>query len=182
MMKHILARGGPNFLWIVVMTAAISATSSAFCVQIGAAPWLMFLGWSTYVTGNGSAKAGWVAGSCALLGVPLAAIGGLFMTAVAGLGPFALVLTVFILTSLAVLSTLTPPLNSPVGWFLGLLGFVGSGLKPEIANIVTVTTPILIGLLSGTCASFLAAKVAAMGGRPIIDGGTPARSLEPTAP
>jgi hypothetical protein len=162
-MKRARNLGGPNFIWIVFMTAAISASSSAFCVQVGIAPWLMFLGWSTYVTGNGDAKAGWWSGACALLGVPLGVVGAIFLASVDALGPFALILTVFILTSMAVLSTLMPPLNSPVGWFLGLLGYFGSGLKPELASIVLVASPIFLGLLSGWVASILAAKVAAIG-------------------
>lgn len=165
-MSRILALGGANFLWIVPMTAAISASVSGVCVEFGFAPWLMFLGWSTYVTGNGNARAGWLHGCCALIGVPLAAAGSLFSAEVAALGPFALVLTVFILTSIAVLSTLVPPFNSPLGFFLGLLGMVGSGLPPTLASIFTVATPIFIGLATGWIVSILAGKVAAIGVKP----------------
>jgi hypothetical protein len=157
-------RGGPNFLWIAAWIATLAGLSAGLCAAMNLAPWLMFLGWSTYVTGNGSVKAGWSAVSCALLGVPLGIGGALFLGAIApALGPFALMLVVFLLAGFAVLSTVTPPLNSPVGWFLGLLGYFGSQMKPEVASLYPVMAPILIGAISGWVAGLVAAKIAAAG-------------------
>lgn len=181
-MKKRLALGGPNFVWVVLMTASLSASVSGLLVEVGLAPWLMFLGWSTYVTGNGDARAGWLSGCCALIGVPLGALGSIFSGSVAELGPFALVLTVFLLTSFSVLSTVMPPLNSPVGWFLGLLGYVGSGLPPTLDSIVTVATPIFVGLCCGWTASTVAGKIAAIGAKPSDpppEHGTPSVDLTP---
>ena len=162
-MNRIRALGGPNFLWIALMIATLAGLSAALCQALGFAGWLMFLGWSTYVTGNGSIKAGWSASACALLGVPVGILGAIAIGKLGALGFFAGPVIVFTLAGLAVLSTLVPPLNSPVGCFLGLLGYFGSGLKPEVASIVPVAGPILIGVLSGWIAGLLAGRIAAAG-------------------
>lgn len=165
-MKKIMARGGPNFPFVVVWIALVAGLSSGLCAALGIQAWLMFLGWSTYVTGNGSVKAGASAVACALIGVPMGMAGAILLGSLAPLGPLALILTVFILAGLAMLSTLTPPFNSPVGYFLGLLGFFGSAMKPEASNIIPLAAPILIGGLSGCFASLVAARIAAWNSRP----------------
>jgi hypothetical protein len=145
-MKAISSRGGPNFLAVVAWVAVMGALTAAVCGAIGVQAWIMFIGWCTYLTGNGSPKAGGSAVSCALLGVPAGMAGAVLLNNLTSLGSnTALTITVFVLAFGAMLSILTPPINSVVGYFLGMSAYFGSRLEPSLGNIAPLVVPLAIG-------------------------------------
>jgi hypothetical protein len=145
-MKAITSRGGPNFMVVVVWVALMGGLTAAVCGAIGVQAWVMFIGWCTYLTGNGSPKAGGSAVSCALLGVPAGMAGAVLLGHLTSLGPnAALSITVFVLAFGAMLTILTPPVNSVVGYFLGMSAYFGSRLEPTLANIAPLVVPLAIG-------------------------------------
>jgi len=60
-------------------------------------------------------------------------------------GQWSLPLVIFVLAVIAMLSLLTPPIDSIPGYFLGMTAFYASGLQPGWDALMTIVSAALIG-------------------------------------
>jgi hypothetical protein len=149
-------RPNANFFAAVTITALVAAVSTALCIRIGIPVWGMFAGWIVFVTGGGSAKAGFAALGSALIGILLGIGGALAIAASsAGLGGIAVPAVVFVIVAIAVICQRVPFFNSVIGYFIGMTVYFASALPPTSATFIALGSAVALGMLSGLLATIL---------------------------
>jgi hypothetical protein len=138
-----------RFAWIVVTVGVVAAVAAVVTVGLSLQLWTMFIGWTCFGTGGGNLRRGAAAFACLVIGVLLGMGALVVLGAIApAVGQWALPIVIFILAVIAMLSLLTPPLDSIPGYFLGMTAFFASGLQPGIPALATIVPAALIGALS----------------------------------
>ncbi|CAE6754037.1 hypothetical protein R70006_03167 [Paraburkholderia domus] len=130
----------------VSLVAAVAAQASAV---MSLPVWMMFIGWTAFGSGRGNVRAGVAAIGCLFVGY-LLGMAGLLGVGYLGpaMGALALPVVVFLLVVVAMLAQLTP-LDSIVGYFLGMTAYFASGLKPDATTFFSLATAGLIGGAAG---------------------------------
>lgn len=145
-----LRSSGISFPVTVAYVSFLAAVAAAVATALSLEVWAMFIGWTCFGTGAGSIKRGAAAVACLLIGVLLgmgAALALGFLGPV--LGAFALPVVIFLLATIAMISLLTPPLDSVPGYFLGMTTCFAAGLEPGAATFFHLGSATLIGAVAG---------------------------------
>jgi len=133
--------------------AAIGATAAAVAsLQLGWAPWAMFIGWVAYFTRPTSWREGAATGLCLWLGIVMGALATLALGAmmpVAGNPALALGLVVFPVAFLVVSMRMIPGVDNLLAWFLGMIAFFAAHPELSIIAILELGGAGSLGILTG---------------------------------
>ncbi len=138
-----------RFAWLVVSVGIVAAVASVATVGLSLKLWTMFIGWTCFGSGGGNLRRGTTAFACLVIGVLLGMGSVVVLGAIApAVGLWGLPIVIFALAVIAMLSLLTPPLDSIPGYFLGMTAFFASGLQPGLPALAAILPAALIGALS----------------------------------
>lgn len=131
--------------------AALGATIAAvISLQLGLAPWAMFIGWVAYFTRPTSWRVGLATGLCLWLGISLGALATLVLGMMAPvLGNAAFAVIVFAIASLVVSMRKMPAINNILAWFLGLIAFFAAHPEPSMIAVLELGGAASLGILTG---------------------------------
>jgi hypothetical protein len=141
---------GIGFALMVIYVSLVAAIAAVVTVTLSLKIWAMFIGWTCFGTSAGNVKRGFAAIACLLIGVALAMGSIVVLQAISPFtGAWALPIVIFGLAVIAMLSLLTPPLDSVPGYFLGMTAFYASQLEPGLPAYIQITSAALIGGVAG---------------------------------
>lgn len=133
--------------------AAVGATTAAVTsLQLGLAPWAMFIGWVAYFTRPTSWREGVASGLCLWLGIAMGALAVLAlgaMTPVVGNPVLALAFIVFPIAFFVVSMRMIPGIDNLLAWFLGMIAFFAAHPEPSIIPIMELGGAGSLGILTG---------------------------------
>lgn len=159
MSEQVSKGGNAGHLLVAMWVGLVAALGSGLCAVAGFQPWLLFLGWCAFSTGGGAAKGGAQAIACVTLGIVLGMVGATVLASIHSLGTLALIIVVFFLATIAMLSMFTPPVNSIIGYFLGMTGYFASHLEPGAESLAMLAAPVAFGGACGWVAAHFAHKI-----------------------
>ncbi|UVC16635.1 DUF1097 domain-containing protein [Mesorhizobium onobrychidis] len=149
------------FLGFGAIAAAVASTAAFTSFHLGIAPWAMFIGWVAYFTRPISAQQGIYTWLCLLSGLALGAGAVLALRGLTPMmGPFALLLVVFVVAMVVVSMRAVRALDNIPAWFLGLIAFFASHAEPSLAAISELAGAGALGSSAGWASQRLQARLA----------------------
>jgi len=149
-------QAGASFFATAFCISVIAAASTALTVALELPPWMMFIGWITWATAGNAALARTAGVGCMLVGLFLANLASVSLTALhPALGSLALPTVVFVVTIIVVSSRFARPFDSGTSYYLGLVGFFAAGAPPSIMNFAELAVAGTLGATSCAAAQHL---------------------------
>jgi hypothetical protein len=154
------ARGATFFL--VTAAAAVTASLAAGLSAALAFPvWAMFIGWVSFFTRGPSLRDGAVNATCVVLGLVVGSAAALALANLApSLGVLALPLVVFVVALVVVSLRAAPVVNNIPCYFLGLIAFFASHLKPSVSAVAVLAAAVALGAMAAWTAHALQHRAA----------------------
>lgn len=138
-----------GFTAIAAVGATVAAVTS---LQLGLAPWAMFIGWVAYFTRPTSWRAGVASGLCLWLGIAMGALATLALGAISPLvlnPALALALIVFPVAFLVISMRMIPGVDNLLAWFLGMIAFFAAHPEPSVVAVLELGGTGSLGILTG---------------------------------
>jgi len=140
------------------LTAAIAASASA---ALALPVWAMFIGWVSFFTQGASARDAMVNAACVSLGLVFGITGALALGALGpSLGAFTLPVVVFAVAIAVVSLRAAPVFNNILCYFLGLIAFFASHLKPSAGAFAQLAGAVVLGAAAAWVAHTLQHRIA----------------------
>lgn len=139
-----------TFLGFGAIAAVVASATAVASVQLGLAPWVMFVGWIAFFTRPTSTGQAFRTGLCVLGGLVFGASAVLALQALTpGLGGLALFAVVFVVTMVVVSMRAVAMLNNIPAWFLGLVAFFAAHQEPAVSAVLQLASAAALGLVAG---------------------------------
>lgn len=137
------------FLGFGAIAAIVASTAAVASLQLGLAPWVMFIGWVAYFTRPTSANQAVRTGLCVLGGLVFGAISVLAVQALTPIiGTLALFPVVFIVAMVVVSMRAISALDNIPSWFLGMIAFFAAHQEPALPAVLQLASAAVIGVVA----------------------------------